>query len=915
LTKNKVYATMIMNMEQTINRSGEQLVVDPNVNGTAGGVQVIDVIPAPNTAPNPDVVVDPIDEMLNDFFAGIHRRTVQEMRLYEADRAAEAMRLGGYSEVDSAEQFMHTCKELGEVASKAFGVASEKTNDTIGDVKNWWNSYVDEKQRESRERKEFLKQFDNKTVVADGKNATEPKKADKKSDAVVVATGKAVKRDADVKDTKAQKATAEPAEKRVKKTPEAKKRVISKELGRKLGKNAIVGVIVTGIASGLVAMGVQENNSRNEAGMLQTTTAAASYEQSVVTRPVKSYGIGGNGQVVGPIQEFNDKGYAPGNRDEAVQWSANMAIMQPGQSPEQSINEGSNNLVAKYYESRARGEHTHISSYSFGGYAAQDAAWRIYRENGNKWPSDLSMDIVSGDQTAEGVTGGPFGKFANKLLNLPEHSDKPFPPGAKVRMVYRADDPYASGGNESLSVLMYDLMGMGYGTHEMPALGDPNFTWTSFRDANGIEHVVAHPKNEWMIVALERAGIKIMDTESANKAIRALFPRNDDPNAPPPEANVREALHYGAVALDKQFGTGNLFQTMVANMPEPWKQLMDDSWNGMNNIAMAVAKAANGEIPPMEAFNIVMAEMNKIFGGVNQVLADPERDIQDFGVNTAAQQIQQYTGMDFTPQLHQLVDHIQQIFMTQVAEQSPELATAIDGAPQTARDLAAAAGNLLDTANGIAGQNGAPQTTGPAPQAEIAGQLPAAGNLLDIVNNSLQNNAIPEINLPAASAPAVDMPAPSADTPAQPNLQEIVESVLPEAPQSTLEIPQAAPAPAPAPSAPAVSDSPAPSAPAPVVQVPEIVQPFIPAPAPAPVAPAPAAPAPAPAPSAPAIPAPAAPAFELPNIELPSFPAPAAPAPAVPAPSLPQINLPFSPAPADDASIPAPSGPMFDFGS
>lgn len=905
---------MVMNMEQTINRSGEQLVVDPNVNGAATGLQVIDVIPAPNATHNSDVVVDPIDEMLNDFFAGIHRRTVQEMRLYEADRAAEAMRIGGYSEVDSAEQFMHTCKELGEVASKAFGVTSEKATDTIGDVKDWWNSYVDEKQRESRERKEFLKQFDNGTADDDDTNKSRTSnKTSKKPDAVVVATGKSVKPDADAKAVKAKKAATEPAEKTVKKTPESKRRVFTKELGRKLGRNAIVGVVITGIASGVVALGMQEHNSRNEAGMLQTTAAAASYEQSVVTRPVKSYGIGGNGQVVGPIQEFNDKGYAPGNRDEAVQWSANMAIMQPGQSPEQSINEGSNNLVAKYYESKARGEHTHISSYSFGGYAAQDAAWRIYRENGNKWPSDLSMDIVSGDQTVEGVTGGPFGKFANKLLNLPEHSAQPFPPGAKVRMVYRADDPYASGGNESLAVLMYDLMGMGYGTHEMPALGDPNFTWTSFRDANGIEHVVAHPKNEWMIVALERAGIKIMDTESANKAIRALFPRNDDPNAPPPEANVREALHYGAVALDAQFGTGNLFQTMVANMPEPWKQLMDDSWNGFNNISMAVAKAANGEIPPMEAFNIVMAEMNKIFGGVNQVLADPERDIQDFGVNTAAQQIQQYTGMDFTPQLHQLVDHIQQIFMTQVAEQSPELANAIDGAPQTARDLAAAAGNLLDTANGVAGQNSVPETTDSAPQADIASQLPAAGgNLLDIVNDSLQNNPTPASDLPAASAPAVDVPA---QAPALPNLRDIVENVLPEAPQSTPEIPQAAPTPAPAPSAPAVSDSPAPSAPAPVIQVPEIVQPFIPAPAPAPVAPAPAAPAPAP--SAPAVPAPAVPALELPKIEWPSFPVPAAPAPAAPAPapSLPQINLPFSPAPADDASIPAPSGPMFDFGN
>jgi|GEM_PF-6664765 len=647
-----------------------------------------------------------------------------------------------------------------------------------------------------------------------------------------------------------------------KRNDEAEEKKVSEKrfnvkLDKKIGQRAIAGVLIaaglSGFASGLMKEGIEKTPD----GTKVATAASLRYENAILTSSVKSLVIGGNGQTVGPVGEFDAKGYAPGDKDEAIHWSADMAIGNPFRSAQESINEGSATLVAKYYESKARGEHTHISAYSFGTYAAQDAAWRIWEENGRQWPPDLTIDLLGGPQGPEGLTGGPIGKIAAKFMGLPEHNNNPLPPGAKVRIIHRADDPYASGGNESLSVLLYELAGLGQGTHEAPAFGDPDYEWTMTKDANGIEHWVAHPKNEWVVTALQKAGIQVMDTDSANKAIRALFPRNNDPNSPPPEANVREALHYGAKALDAQFGTGNLFQTMVERMPDPWKQLMDDSWNGFNNIAETVAKAANGEIPPHVAFGMVMQEINRITGGISKVMQDPVGDAKEMGINVAADQIQQYTGMDFTNEIRAIADMFLQP------------------------------------------QHTAPTTTAFQPN-----------SVNDIINDVIQGVPRPSITVEIPNGSGQDrsfeMPTPRIDTQIPNTTLPAIDSTSPWHNAPSVVIPRSDPVPAPAPpvvelpTPPRVEPAPAPR-PAPRIETPKpiIVQP----PAPAPAPPRIEAPAPPPAPA----PAP------LPQINVPRILGdifPGSPS----GPSAPRVNIPAVPAPAPPApSVPAPSGPAVSF--
>lgn len=630
---------------------------------------------------------------------------------------------------------------------------------------------------------------------------------------------------------------------------------------------AIGAVSVAAVFAGEKAMTISENSD----GITVMQTSSGDVYHPVSQKPIKSFSMGGNGQVVGPIHEVDMKGYAPGSRDEALEWDADMGIGN-GRSSEHSIEQGSAVSMAKYREAQARGEHANFSYYSFGTYAGQDFAWDVYRQNGNKWPDDLTIDLIGGPQTAEGIGRSPFGKVGMGLIGLRnDEGDRALPPGAKVRMFYNDRDPYASGGNESALSLLYSIAGIGNGTHEVPDRNDPNVTWTMYKDANGIEHWVAHRKNEWVIDAIERSGIKIMDTHSANEAIRALFPRNDNPNAPPPEADVRLALTLGARALDRQIDpTGNtkIFETIVENMPEPWKQLMNDSWNGINHIADAVARAAADPSPQniQHAFNTVMSEIGKIMGGVNQSLNGKpvDQNIKEWTVGSITQIVKdtsrQYAGqeIDIEPQLNQFADVM---MATAKAWADERLATAQNnqtlGQQGSPLDIVPQVINQLPQNNPLITVN-TPEAP-VAPNVQAQGPAPAA----ELMPESSRIGILPDLPTPEAIVPnlpsIVSGPAPAPSTPAE--ITPPPANVVPDAPSSTW------------------TPEPVWTPPAPVYVEPEPQWTPPTPPPPVYVAPAPVYEAPAPLPPPPPVfeapapppPPPPAPAFQMPQFNMPSF--------------------------------------------
>jgi hypothetical protein len=626
-------------------------------------------------------------------------------------------------------------------------------------------------------------------------------------------------------------------------------------------------------------------------------TASSEIHNTVVSKPIRSTVIGGNGEVSADPRYYDGRGYMPGNRDGNIVYSADMGIGN-GRDSDTSIEEGSAKLVDQYYANKGRGEHTHITAYSFGTYSAQDAAWRIYAENGNKWPDDVTIDLIGGAQTDESIGKGPFGKVGMGLIGLrnSEH-DRAIPPGAKVRMFYNDRDPYASGGNESGLSLLYSIAGIGYGTHEVPDRNDPNVTWTMRKDANGVEHWIAHRKNEWVIDALERAGIKIMDTHSANEAIRALFPRNDDPNAPPPEADVRKALTLGARALDRQIdpsGNTKIFETVVENMPEPWKVLMNDGWNGINRAADAIARAAADPSPQniQHAFNVTMSEIGKFMGGVQQIMGNqPEQSVKTWTVSSIGDIVKdttrQYMGqeVDITPQLNQFAD----VMMATAKQWAAEAAANAEknqtlgqqGDPLT---IATQAIDQIPQNNPLITLNTAPDAsaTVTVPELPQQGQAPAVELTLP---ESSRVGLLPEVKLPEVPAVvAGPAPAPSASsaeiTPPSPPAIADVQVPVVETPQWNPPTPEPEPVWNP------------PVMPEPVYQAPEPVwNPPAPAPTPPPVFEAPAPPPPPPPPPPIQLPSFQMPAFDFGNIFGGSAPAPSGPAfvPSSPT-SIPSLN-------------------------
>ncbi len=459
-------------------------------------------------------------------------------------------------------------------------------------------------------------------------------------------------------------------------------------------------------------------------------TSAGVVNNMIVERPIKSYVIGGNTQTVGPVEEFNAKGYAPGERDAPIEWTANMGIGS-GPPAKESIRDGSDAIMVAYHESQTRGEVFHLASYSFGTYAARDAAWRMYAENGNKWPTDVTFDVVGSPLTQEGIGNNGIMRMGMNMMGLPGEGEEDFPPGSKVRFVYWDDDIYASSGNDSMGRVLYDLGALAFGGgHEAPSLSDPNITWTQLTDKNGNIHMIAHRKDSWIITALEKAGINVMDKASANEAILLLFPYSNDPNVPPPEANVRRAMELGAKALDAQLGTGEMIQNIVKNMPEPIKQLMDKSWSGFNKMSAAISDAMNDPAKIPQAIQTVLQEMGSIMGSLSAAGNSMQNGgIKNWTVGSLADSIKQFTGqylgqeLDFTNELNAMAD------------------------------------NLLKTVQSVAAANTARQLSVNLPQNSDllpSMQLPDSGDLAPI--NTIPSGILPNGELPPTPTTTVTLP-------------------------------------------------------------------------------------------------------------------------------------------------------------
>jgi hypothetical protein len=527
--------------------------------------------------------------------------------------------------------------------------------------------------------------------------------------------------------------------------------------------------------------------------------------------------------------------------------------------------------------------------------------------------------------------------------------DSALPPGVKIEYVYYGDDPWAGNGNENFLTFLKNFAGIPVGNHAIPNENDPNAHIVVIQDKDGNLHKIFVRDQDVFITAIENAGLHVMDSASATAAINAFFPQNYDPNSTEaPRADVRAGMAFAAKALDAQFGTGDMIQKIVAGMPEELKQLMDDGWNGINDVMDAVATAMADPTPEnlMHAFQVIGDTIQKVLGDVNATL-------ESFGFNVSspanmnvsaasmATQLKSSTGVDFSSSFQSLVNNFNQpapqiqsaantwlnaqaqlkLDQTQASAnaslnvQTPitdiaasvntnvTLPSATNGFNMNAQAEATvttpAQESLNPAASVASGFFGTSETPvaplAPAPSAaaaEISAPAPIVVTQESLSSGSVVANQFFETNDAPAS---VATPATtSSDTPSVNIFRPTTPAPAPvSAPEASAEIS--------APAAPVWEPVPAPepvyvAPPAPVF-IPEAVAP---APAPAPVV----MPEPAPAPLLPIVEFAPAPA-PVPAFEMPSAPAPA-PAPFV-MPDLSNILTPSS-APASTPTLPA-----FDF--
>lgn len=664
----------------------------------------------------------------------------------------------------------------------------------------------------------------------------------------------------------------------------------------------IGGLVIAGVTAGVVAPLAQEITRDEEGRRILNTGIENPIVESAITQfngidmsqTVFVAGGAGNGNNA-PIKQILEGGLANGIHTEQITHAGQIGPFVGQLTMEQTVQDGARNNYGRVLRALDDGP-VNLAGFSEGASVNRQIAWDIYNELGY-WPEGLKITEVDGpnhpgsifySKYTHGITGAILDQAGIDR-------DTTYPPGANVEYVYFGDDAWAGNGNENPLTFIKNLVELGAGAHDIPDLTDPHFdekyTLVRMQDGDGRWHNVIVRKVDPIIDAIQRAGIHVMDPETATKAINAFFPQNYDPNSTePPRADVRAGLQYAAEALNAQFNT-TIFTDIVANLPDDLKQFLDDGWNGINTMADAIMTAANNPTPEniANALNVVKNQWYKIFGDGQQVLDNASGDTKQTIVETVRAQLLKATGIDFGTQLNQLADGIEQFANDLIAKTAQNI--------QEATAQAKAQQNF-SIADAVKKYSAHVEATAKAAAATVTSSSLGSTSQVSQVNVSPNTNAGSNvlINIPKASVNESSSAAQasqgtstgSAPVSTQNTYQAPSQVLVPRATVQEQASAPAAPvveaqtaAPAEQPAAPANISLPA----APVVDA----APVAPAPVAAPEAalPAPApveAPAPAPAPAPVAEVAPPAPAPLAPPEAAPPAPAPVeAPAPA-PAP-------------------------------
>ena len=594
--------------------------------------------------------------------------------------------------------------------------------------------------------------------------------------------------------------------------------------------------------------------------------------------PIGGFGQGG----APPVDEMRFKGYDEHAVVEPITitdpgfYSGNiLGPLNGGETMKSSEAGGVAYTLPRVEAALAAGQEVNIPAYSEGTGVQRKLAWALYEAHGNQTPAGVKYLQLEGPYHPGGVFDSKYTKAVKPVLNLvgidSGAGDNDYPPDADVEYIYFADSMWAGNGNENFMTYMKNMLALGAGSHEIPNLEDPASQGAHvvvMTDHQGRTHRIFVRDNDIFLQMLERSGIHILDSADANAAINAFFPQNIDPDSKEVlQADVRAGMFFAARAIDKQIdpsGQMRIFEDIVNNMPESWKNLAEDAFNGINNSMDKLANAINNPTPEniAIAFQAITHDISKVMTDLGMVMQNPTGDIRNIAVNTAADQIYQSTGMDMHSQLEQLADMLEQphpelqalaqkwttpvpaavsadmraFIEAQTPDQPSEFDTqatiqAIPG-PEATAGIVTDNGSTSVTLNVDPGQN---------VLKDIVDQLPAVTTPTSTPN-------------PVATAPSTQGSTPEGLTPSYVPPAPVLE----KAPSAPVVVDNPAPAPVstseyipPAPERASVP-APEPAAPAPVVEIPPAPAPEVP---PAPVVdlpPAPeAAPAPAPAPALP----------------------------------------------------------------
>lgn len=426
---------------------------------------------------------------------------------------------------------------------------------------------------------------------------------------------------------------------------------MKKALGRHGVRAGIVGTSVTGLAVGYLVLKDTE---------MVTRTVAENYNLMPVAYDSTLIIAGGAGQGHLDISpEVRQKGYHEGVNVQAVPvvYSAEIGPVVGQESMEQSTDVGYHDMMAKYEAAAQSGQPIHLSGYSEGSLVLQKSAWEIWHANGGSYPPGVEVTAIGSPYSTTGIGNGAFGEIAKPVLDamgLPV--DRKFPPGTKI--VYYDHDIYANGGNNLPSTVAFDaIVGLAAGTHGIPdRTQPPDYVFT---DTDGVIHEV-YSADKMLVGAIETAlNMKLNNTQAAADAINAFFPTTVGPGEKV-QPDIRAGLMFAAEATDYQIdpsGNTRIMRDLVANMPEEWKDLGQEAFDGFNTISQTMADIQTGRIDPLTGASKIWGEVMGLLGGAKEVIdGKPVESGIDMGIDTIAATIKQHTGIDFGPQMHQFMD-------------------------------------------------------------------------------------------------------------------------------------------------------------------------------------------------------------------------------------------------------------------